>query len=354
MTAEPSGAAEPFDAAVRTVLRAASARELFGPPGPAHRERARARYRELARAVHPDQAPPGRRAEATEAFTRLAARWAEHCLAAAVGTDEEFTLRTARGEYRVEARPEASGEMADLFPARRAGDDERLLLKLPRGADCNDLMATEAEALTLLHTGGDPRFRPYAPRLVETFRHRDGDDGTERRANVLQRLDGFRSLAEVRDAFPGGVDPRDAAWMWRRLLVGIGWAHRAGVIHGAVLPEHVLIHPDDHGLALVDWCYAVVRTGRITAIVSRYADWYPPEVAERRPAVPATDIALATRCMVELIGERIPPEMRAFARGCSLPAAERRPKDAWRLLAEFDDLLDRLYGPRVFRPFALP
>jgi hypothetical protein len=28
--------------------------------------------------------------------------------------------------------------------------------------------------------------------------------------------------------------------------------------------------------------------------------------------------------------------------------------DAWRLLAELDDLLERLYGPRRFRPFHLP
>ncbi len=32
----------------------------------------------------------------------------------------------------------------------------------------------------------------------------------------------------------------------------------------------------------------------------------------------------------------------------------RRPQDAWRLLAELDDLLGRLYGPRRFRPFAMP
>jgi hypothetical protein len=31
-----------------------------------------------------------------------------------------------------------------------------------------------------------------------------------------------------------------------------------------------------------------------------------------------------------------------------------RPQDAWRLLAEFDELLERLYGPRTFRPFAMP
>jgi hypothetical protein len=39
---------------------------------------------------------------------------------------------------------------------------------------------------------------------------------------------------------------------------------------------------------------------------------------------------------------------------CTLPAQSRRPSDAWRLLAELDELLERLYGRRRFRPFHLP
>ena len=46
--------------------------------------------------------------------------------------------------------------------------------------------------------------------------------------------------------------------------------------------------------------------------------------------------------------------MAAFARGCLLARPGRRPADAWLLLAEFDELLGRLYGPRTFRPFAMP
>ena len=76
--------------------------------------------------------------------------------------------------------------------------------------------------------------------------------------------------------------------MWRRLLVGLGWAHRAGVVHGAVLPEHVLIHPAEHGLVLVDWCYSVAPGERIPALVAKHRDGLPagggrPEAGRRRP-----------------------------------------------------------------------
>lgn len=56
--------------------------------------------------------------------------------------------------------------------------------------------------------------------------------------------------------------------------------------------------------------------------------------------------------MRTMLGDRAPAAMRAFAAGCMQPDARLRP-DAADLLGEFDDLLDRLYGQRRFRPFEL-
>lgn len=243
------------------------------------------------------------------------------------------------------------GDLADLYPANRG----RALVKLPRDPADGGLVEREAVALRQLPKDGAGGFLPYVPRLLDSFRHRG------RTANAVQRLDGFHSLAEVRDAYPDGLDPRDAAWMWRRLLVGLGFAHSAGVLHGAVLPEHVLIHPAQHGLVLVDWCYSVPGcyhnvdpSGRVPAMVRRYADWYPPEVAARQVASPATDIYLATRCMTYLMGDRAPRALLRFARGCMVPSQRHRPDGAWRLLGELDEILEQLYGPRRFRPFTMP
>jgi len=66
------------------------------------------------------------------------------------------------------------------------------------------------------------------------------------------------------------------------------------------------------------------------------------------------DIWLATRCMAQLVGDLMPAPLASFARGCMLPSPDRRPADAWRLLAELDAVLERLYGPRKFRPFTMP
>lgn len=311
----------------------------LGRPFPADAGEAARHHRRLARLLHPDTAPPGRADEAEAAFVRLTALWRH--------TGDGPALTTARGVYPL-GPVLAEGDLAVL---RAAGPGTAL--KIPRRPADNDLMEREADALTRLDGVADARHRAYAPRLAESFRHR-GPDGTERRVNALQRLHGFHTLAEVRALHPGGLDPRDAAWMWRRLLVALGWAHRAGVVHGAVLPEHVLIHPAQHGLVLVDWCYSTERGATVPALVERHRALYPPEVPGRRPATEATDIHLASRCVEQLMGDRAPRPLRAFLRGCTLPAQARRPRDAWRLLAELDDVLEGLYGPRTFRPFTMP
>jgi hypothetical protein len=288
-------------------------------------------YREWAKLVHPDAVSAAQSATATSAFARLARLYADRN-----GTE----LRTPQAVYRI-GGVVASGDLADLSTV----DGGRALLKVPRDPADNDLMEAEAAALKKLWRDGDPQYRPYAPRLLESFAHEDGK-GVRRRAAVLERLTGFVPLSRLERQ----IDPRDAAWMWRRLLVGLGWAHRAGVVHGAIFEEHVLIHPAEHGLAIVDWCYS----GRHPpAIVKRRAGAYPPEVRRDREASPATDIYMATGLMTRLVGNGLPKAMKRFADGCRYDAPRMRPQDAWALLGEFDELLHKLYGPRTFRPFRI-
>lgn len=327
-----------FADAVALVDRARTPDDLFGSGQPSQV------YRRLARLLHPDTAPKGRVPAATAAFARLSTLWAQH--------EGRLTsvLFSRRHRYTVGARV-AAGDLANLYAARVDGDD--VLIKIPRQPADNDLLEREATALSTLDTRGDPRYRAYVPRLVESFRHETPATGARRTVNVVERCTGFVSLERVRAAYPLGVDPRDVAWMWRRLLVALGHAHRAGIVHGAVVPAHVLIHPGEHGLVLVDWCYSVHSGQSVPAMVASQRGLYPPEVPAREPATPATDIYLASRCVRLLMGRRAHPPLLRFLDGCTLAAARMRPQDAWTLLAELDELLDTLYGPRTFRPFPL-
>lgn len=330
---------------------------LAGLPGgfPAQPGRAAGLYRRLARLLHPDTAPAGRAAEATAAFAALADAWRARGDPAADGGPGGRAAMDGRLHRYTPGPVIATGDVAELRTAHYedAGARRPAVLKIPLLPRDNDLLEHEADVLARLDRVAEPRHRAYAPVLLESFRHATAD-GAERRVNVLAPLGGFHTLAEVAAAHPGGLDPRDAAWMWRRLLTGLGWAHRAGLVHGAVFPEHVLIHPRSHGLVIADWCYATAVGTDIPVLITRHRDAYPPEARDHLPASPATDIHLASACVRDLMGRQAPSAMRAFLRGCTLPSQRSRPQDAWHLLAELDDLLMRLYGPRTFRPFAMP
>jgi len=309
------------DDALTFIESASTAELLFGPD----EQRARQAYRRLARLVHPDANPGNERA--ARAFAKLSLLWRQ---------------RSPRDTGALVA----SGDIASL--TRTAGG----LVKLARDPADGDLISREAAALRWLAANGDPAYLPYVPTLLGTRRYADPATGIIRRGNVLAELSSFVTLEAVSRRFPAGLDPRDVAWIWRRVLVALGFAHRSGLVHGAVLPPHLLIEPNEHGLCLIDWCYSSrgPNPATLPALVARYRDWYPGEVGPGYQPGPDLDIYLATKSVFSLIADP-PSKLAAFAAGCTLASRAGRPDDAWGLLREFDDLIERLWGPRRFRPF---
>ncbi|GAA2895118.1 hypothetical protein Acy02nite_39690 [Actinoplanes cyaneus] len=304
------GYAKRFDETAARIAAASTFAELTDEAGVGIDRQA---YRTLAKIVHPDVADAARRGPANEAFAKLNALY-------------NASARYDPRDRKEPREPEVKGDLADLF------DDGDLLVKVVRDPANNDLMAAEAAALRRLRTHGRPAYRAYAPELKDTF----GYHG--RTVNVVARQRGFRNLAEM--PVP---EPADLVWIWRRLLAGLGWAHRAGVVHAAVFEEHVLIDPRVRGLVLVDWCYSTAIGRRPKALIARRESHYPPEIPTARPVTAATDIHLASGLMKRLFGPAMPDPLRRFADGCLYDAPRMRPQNAWQLLAEFDQLIPRQY-----------
>ena len=358
-----------------TIMDATCPEDLFGPllgTRDDQLESVRRRYREMARLAHPDFADPEDKASAEDAFAQLPKirDAAEKAIKAGTyGQRKPLTpvravvIRSRSRSYIV-GDPFASGDLANLYHCTFGVNPGPALLKVTRNAADNDLLRAEAETLRHLLSSDKPDasgFFPLLPRLTDSFSFRDPGGSPARQASVFGLLPGFYSLEDVRNAYPEGISPRHMAWIWRQLLLALGYAHTRGIIHGAVLPSHVLIHPD-HDLMLVDWCYAVRSTGgsHIPAISERYADWYPPEVLAKQAPSPATDIYMSARCMaylmdpdgIGLVG--IPPRIRGFITSCLLKPVSYRPQDAWKLRKEFTTLIEQLWGPRRRIPFTMP
>ena len=87
----------------------------------------------------------------------------------------------------------------------------------------------------------------------------------------------------------------------------LDFSHSTGVLHGAVLPTHVLIEPKEHKLLLIDWCFAVLDIPRIedeehAVDGESYRPWFSRD-GIRRPPTRSLDISLRRkRCIIELVG----------------------------------------------------
>jgi hypothetical protein len=323
------------------------------------------RYRALVAIAHPDH-NPNRRAEAGEAFTLLHQWYAlaqRQGAPASPGAVPGLDISTKLHHYTSHAAP-LHGDLCDLFAATVNGT--QVLLKVVRNARNNDLLQTEAQTVRRIDRAMDGQsLRAHFPTLIEQVMLRDAA-GSQRQINVLQHEAEYVSLAEVLKTYPNGIEAADAAWMFKRILAALGVIHSLGIVHGALTPDHVLIRLADHNGMLIDWCYSVPFGEPIKAVSPAYVDDYPPEVQARQPASAATDLYMAARCLMRLLSgaqsgtdpsrvlpDRVPKPLRNLLRSCLLASPQRRPNDAWELFDDFEEILHRLYGKPVFRPFAM-
>jgi serine/threonine protein kinase len=359
---------------------ARSSEEIFGDlPYPDTEKPAilKKKYYQMAKIAHPDAyQETGDKETAKLAFQRLT-EWYEKATAKVSAgvygeTYGEFEhwfglLQTPKHTYVLDHGYQ-EGPVYTTYAGKlqHNGHTSPVTLKVTRCAVDNDLAENEAKVLAALRVGKSSRkFLPYVPRLTDSFFYQESRAAESRQVNVFERQTGWYSLAEVIRAHAGGVNPKDMAWMWRRLLVVLGFAHINGVIHGAVLPENVWIQPDDHGLMLAEWSFAVREPEPgtyIQAMHPGYEAWYPREVRRKEPPLPGTDIDMAARCMIALLAgdpvtanppAGVPAPLGNFFKGCCLPGLKSRPQDAWALKSEFDALIEGLWGRREFRPFSM-
>jgi serine/threonine protein kinase len=262
--------------------------------------------------------------------------------------------------------PEGSGHKPGGTWFDRIIEDEESksmtgLLKVAKNVDYNPLIQNEVQIISKLFpsTEEEAKFFRYFPRVVTAGTLASSG----RAAFVLPFYDGFVTMQKVREAFPTGLDFRDIVWMFKRTLVAIGFAHTNGIVHGAVLPPHVLVHPVGHGAKLLDWTFAVEAGDHIKGVASVYGEFYPPEVYEKENARPTVDIYMAAKCCVALLGgdtrtnelpTTVPKEIQAFLDECLVRNPSRRPQDAWDLHETFDHLLRKLVGPPEYRLLQMP
>ncbi|HSD12861.1 MAG TPA: hypothetical protein VLC10_04845, partial [Patescibacteria group bacterium] len=265
--------------------------------------------------------------------------------------------------YLIEGRI-GGGDKADVY--RGAWDHpltERVVIKAARDASSSALMAREVatlEAFGRSRENGTPFFTRLLPEVVASGTH-EGKAVTVFR--YKNRYDW--TLEDAIREYPGGVDPETMVWMWNRTLTLLAWVHMNRMVHGAIVPGHILIHPLNHGATLLDWAYAV-RVGKAVEAEPAHAAFQPDEVLRKEAATPETDIAMSARCMIAVLGGdpatgdlpgSVPAPIAAVLRLHARFGAHeggRRIADALTLEKEFGKIAEGVFGPRRYHPFQMP
>jgi hypothetical protein len=235
----------------------------------------------------------------------------------------------------------ATGKHTDVFLAERARPlTERVVIKKARDPASAARLERAWEMLTRLHEStarGAEHFTTRLPQLV-SFGTAIADDDAERPAIVWRYASGFiHTFEDVRREYPAGVDGRHGSWMWRRLLELLGFVHSSGFVHGAVTPEHALVHARDHGVMLVGW-----------------------SDARRIDGSPIDDIAASARAIAYVLGGdpsrgTVPSSVPApIADLVSAIATSPRAHDAWALRGAVESAARLVYGPSAYHELAMP
>ncbi len=259
----------------------------------------------------------------------------------------------------------ASGDGSEVFLARR---DKRLtemvVIKALRARADADLLAREWSTLQALQQSeaqGWEFFRRMVPQPV-AFGRLEGRDAPSGHALVYRWRSGFlHTFEDVARHYERGVDPRAVVWMYKRALELLGWVHRSGRVHGALVPAHLLVHPRDHGVTVVGWGASVSASSpRVPAVLAHQRAYYPDALWTSRQASAATDLTMLARCVLRLLDGNLATRTLpstvpdVIATLVADEAAGSGEDDAWALVERVSAAGRAAYGPPRYVPFTMP
>lgn len=214
----------------------------------------------------------------------------------------------------------ASGHSTDVFLAKRATRlTERVVIKRLRAREDEGMLKNEQRVLTALAKSreqGAPYFTTLLPQPVAYGRISSANSRVEvEAAAVFREPIGFaHTLADVARRHHHALDPRHAVWIGRRVLELLSFVHRSGFVHGAVLPEHILIDAREHGARLVGYSCAAAPGSAIECFDPRFTDLYSESMLRDEAVEPRDDLSMLARSLLWATrshGEQ-PEALRAF------------------------------------------
>lgn len=262
----------------------------------------------------------------------------------------------------------AQGDISDVYTGQRARwPTELVTVKLLRDQKDKTLFDNEWEVLQVLHRSEAPGADTFTSLIPQPVMHGTISSGSYmgRRVNIFRWISGFHhTFEEVIQAYPQGIPPRASIWIWRRILEVLSFLHNSGVVHGAVLPTHLLVQENEHGVMLVGYGSAGQIGEKPRTTSHRFESFYPQPIRSISTLTPQLDLVMSARCITALLGGN--PEI------ASLPAIVPKPladivkrialtnpnhslrENAWSIREELGTVAKNIFGAPQFIPIVMP
>jgi hypothetical protein len=262
----------------------------------------------------------------------------------------------------------AQGDIADVYVGQRARwPTELAIIKILRDHQDIALLDNEWEILNILQRSEAPGADVFSTLIPQPILHGNitGGTGLGQRVNIFRWASGFRhTFEEVLQAYPQGIPPRASIWIWRRILEILSYLHNSEVVHGAVLPSHLLVQENEHGVRLVGYSAAGQFGQKMPTISNRYTSFYPTSVRAGSRLTPQLDLMMSARCIIAILGgdpqtaslpRAVPPRLARLVQEVAFNESSSSAHDsAWSIREELGTLAKELFGAPQFIPIQMP
>lgn len=193
-----------------------------------------------------------------------------------------------------------SGGMAEIYRARDITLERRVAIKVLRKD-----FSSNAEFRQRFHQEAKAAANLAHPNIVTI--HDFGLDAENRLFIVMEYVPGtdLKNLLRSRGRFT--LD--GAVSLMVQACAGVGYAHRAGLVHCDIKPQNMLITPD-HRLKVVDFgiarAMASIHPDEKTEVVWGSPQYFSPEQAAGKAPSPASDVYSLGVVMYEILTGQLP------------------------------------------------
>jgi len=168
----------------------------------------------------------------------------------------------------------------------------------------------------------------------------------------------------VLQAYPQGIPPRASIWVWRRILEVLTFIHNSGLIHGAILPSHLLVQDNEHGILLVGYGSAGRKGKKLRMSSKRFETFYELSNRSISTLSPQLDLILSARCIIAILGGNpgtgmlpttVPKRLADIIQQIAFDESGASAReDPWTIREELGVIANEIFGAPEFIPIVMP